>query len=61
MSPELASLGVGFMDIDDALRECEIAIVLVDHDEFKMVPLAQRRHLDVIDTRGIWQDMPVRT
>jgi len=61
LTPELASLGVGFMDIDDALRECEIAIVLVDHDEFKMVPLAQRRHLDVIDTRGIWQDMPVRT
>ena len=41
--------------------QCEIAILLVDHDEFKMVPLAERRHLDVIDTRGIWQDMPVRT
>jgi hypothetical protein len=26
-----------------------------------LVPLAERRHLDVIDTRGIWQDMPVRT
>lgn len=42
-------------------RECEIAIVLVGHGEFKMVPLAQRRRLDVIDTRGTWQDMPVRT
>ena len=45
----------------DALHACEIAILLVDHDEFKMTPLAERRHLDVIDTRGIWQDMPVRT
>jgi UDP-N-acetyl-D-mannosaminuronic acid dehydrogenase len=50
-----------FLGIDEALRSCEIAILLVDHDEFKMVPLAERRHLDVIDTRGIWQDMPART
>ncbi|CAH1669235.1 UDP-N-acetyl-D-mannosamine dehydrogenase [Hyphomicrobiales bacterium] len=61
LTPELAGHGVGFMNIDEALRDCEIAIVLVDHDEFKMVPLAQRRHLDVVDTRGIWQDMPART
>jgi UDP-N-acetyl-D-mannosaminuronic acid dehydrogenase len=58
---ELADYRVGFMNIDEALRSCEIAILLVDHDEFKMIPLAERRHLDVIDTRGIWQDMPVRT
>ncbi|HWW46419.1 MAG TPA: UDP-N-acetyl-D-mannosamine dehydrogenase [Xanthobacteraceae bacterium] len=53
--------GTELVSLDDALRSCEIAILLVDHDEFKMVPLAERRHLDVIDTRGIWQDMPVRT
>jgi UDP-N-acetyl-D-mannosaminuronic acid dehydrogenase len=58
---ELAEHCVGFMNIEEALRSCEIAILLVDHDEFKMVPLSERRHLDVIDTRGIWQDMPVRT
>lgn len=58
---ELADHRVGFMTIEEALRSCEIAILLVDHDEFKMVPLSERRHLDVIDTRGIWQDMPVRT
>jgi UDP-N-acetyl-D-mannosaminuronic acid dehydrogenase len=58
---ELADHRVGFMNIDEALRSCEIAILLVDHDEFKMIPLAERRHLDVIDTRGIWQDMPART
>ncbi|MEH2475566.1 UDP-N-acetyl-D-mannosaminuronic acid dehydrogenase [Nitrobacteraceae bacterium AZCC 2161] len=58
---ELEKYGAEFMGIDEALRSCEIAVLLVDHDEFKMVPLAERRHLDVIDTRGIWQDMPVRT
>jgi UDP-N-acetyl-D-mannosaminuronic acid dehydrogenase len=58
---ELADLGAEFMDIDEAIHACEIAILLVDHDEFKLVPLAERRHLDVIDTRGVWQDMPART
>lgn len=61
LPPDLADHRVGFMNIDEALRSCEIAVVLVDHDEFKMIPLAERRHLDVIDTRGIWQDMPLRT
>src|ERR1700681_4882278 len=37
LPPELADHGVGFMNIDEALRSCEIAIVLVDHDEFKMI------------------------
>jgi UDP-N-acetyl-D-mannosaminuronic acid dehydrogenase len=59
--PELARHGAELMNIDQALQACEIAVLLVDHDEFKMMPLAERRHLDVIDTRGIWQDMPVRT
>lgn len=53
--------GADLVTIDEALRTCEIAIVLVDHDEFKMVPISERRHLDVIDTRGIWLDMPGRT
>ena len=60
LPPELADCRVGFVSIDEALRSCEVAIILVDHDEFRMVPLAERRHLDVIDTRGIWQDMPMR-
>ncbi|MBW5438039.1 UDP-N-acetyl-D-mannosamine dehydrogenase [Bradyrhizobium canariense] len=61
LPPELAEYEIGFLNIDEALRVCEIALLLVDHDEFRMIPLAERRHLDVIDTRGIWQDMPLRT
>jgi UDP-N-acetyl-D-mannosaminuronic acid dehydrogenase len=57
---QIAEHGAVLTDLDDAIRSCEIAIVLVDHDHFKMIPLAERRHLAVIDTRGIWQDMPVR-
>jgi UDP-N-acetyl-D-mannosaminuronic acid dehydrogenase len=59
LPPQLRDLGAELMNVDQALHACEIAILLVDHDEFKLVPLAARRHLDVIDTRGIWQDMPV--
>jgi UDP-N-acetyl-D-mannosaminuronic acid dehydrogenase len=57
LPPLLAERGAELMDLDEAIRTCEIAIVLVDHDQFKMIPLGERRHLTVIDTRGIWQDM----
>jgi UDP-N-acetyl-D-mannosaminuronic acid dehydrogenase len=54
---EIAKHGAELMDLDAAIKTCEVAIVLVDHDQFKMIPLAERRHLAVVDTRGIWQDM----
>ena len=57
---DLAASGAVLTDLDEAIRTCEVAIVLVDHDQFKIVPLAERRHLAVLDTRGIWQDMPNR-
>ena len=33
-------------------------IVLVDHDVFRVVPLAERQGKAVYDTRGIWPDQP---
>lgn len=54
---KIAELGAQLTDLDEAIKGCEIAVVLVDHDQFKMIPLGERRHLAVIDTRGIWQDM----
>lgn len=44
------------IDLDTALRECEILIVLVDHDLFKSVPVEERAGKIVYDTRGIWGD-----
>ena len=58
LPPEIAEHGAELMELDEAIKTCEVAIVLVDHDQFKMIPLGERRHLAVIDTRGIWQDMP---
>ncbi|MBK6800029.1 MAG: UDP-N-acetyl-D-mannosamine dehydrogenase [Novosphingobium sp.] len=46
------------IDIDTALETAEILIVLVDHDQFRAVPLAERAGKLVYDTRGIWLDQP---
>ncbi len=46
------------IDIDTALESCGILIVLVDHDVFRSVPLAERANKLVYDTRGIWLDQP---
>ena len=41
-------------DIDSALMECDVMIVLVDHDIFKSVPSEERAGKVIYDTRGIW-------
>jgi len=46
------------VDIDTALAGCEILIVLVDHDLFRSIPLSERAHKIVYDTRGIRPDQP---
>jgi UDP-N-acetyl-D-mannosaminuronic acid dehydrogenase len=54
----LAATGAQLTDIDTALETCPIMIVLVDHDVFKSVPVAERADKLVYDTRGIWPDQP---
>ncbi|MXO65699.1 UDP-N-acetyl-D-mannosamine dehydrogenase [Altericroceibacterium endophyticum] len=55
---EFEGTGAQQIDIDTALEECDILIVLVDHDVFRSVPLAERVTKQVYDTRGIWPDQP---
>lgn len=52
--PGALSEGVEFRSIEEALAEATIALVLVDHKEFKALPLSSFDHLYLIDTRGIW-------
>jgi UDP-N-acetyl-D-mannosaminuronic acid dehydrogenase len=56
---EFEGTGAAQIDIDAALERCEVLIVLVDHDLFKSVPLAERIGKLVYDTRGIWPDQPL--
>lgn len=53
-----AGSGTRLVDIDDAIEQCDIFVVLVDHDVFKSVPLDERAGKLVYDTRGIWPDQP---
>lgn len=55
---EFTDTGASLIDIDTALEECGVLIVLVDHDVFRSVPLAERADKAVYDTRGIWPDQP---
>jgi UDP-N-acetyl-D-mannosaminuronic acid dehydrogenase len=55
---EFTDTGATLVDIDTALEQCGVLIVLVDHDVFKSVPLAERAAKAVYDTRGIWPDQP---
>ncbi len=58
LPPVLAATGARLIDIDTAIEQCPIMIVLVDHDVFRSVPLEERRDKAVLDTRGIWPDQP---
>ncbi|WEK42268.1 MAG: UDP-N-acetyl-D-mannosamine dehydrogenase [Candidatus Sphingomonas colombiensis] len=53
----LAAAGARLIDIDSAIADCPIMIVLVDHDIFRSVPIEERASKHVLDTRGIWGDM----
>ncbi len=55
---EFEGTGATLTDIDSALETCDILVLLVDHDVFKSVPLAERADKQVYDTRGIWPDQP---
>ena len=55
---EFTDSGASLIDIDTALETCDVLIVLVDHDVFRVVPLAERAGHAVYDTRGIWPDQP---
>ncbi len=55
---EFEGTAAELIDIDTALETSDVLIVLVDHDQFKAVPLAERARHAVYDTRGIWLDQP---
>ena len=55
---EFTDTGAELVDLDTALETCDVMIVLVDHDLFRSVPLAEREDKTVYDTRGIWADQP---
>ena len=55
---EFAGTKAQLVELDDALADCDLLIVLVDHDIFKSIPLEERDAKIVYDTRGLWPDQP---
>ena len=53
---EFDGTGAELVDIDTALEECGVLVVLVDHDVFRVIPFEERSAAMVYDTRGIWPD-----
>jgi len=51
----LTQHGVKQIDLNDALANSGILIVLVDHEEFRRVSSEQRDGAVIYDTRGIWR------
>ncbi|MET0371486.1 MAG: UDP-N-acetyl-D-mannosamine dehydrogenase [Sphingobium sp.] len=57
---EFAGTAAELIDLDTALEQCGVFVILVDHDMFKSVPVDERLDKAVYDTRGIWPDQPRR-
>ena len=55
---EFVGTGAALVELDDALAQCDMLIVLVDHDLFRSIPLEERADKLVYDTRGLWPDQP---
>lgn len=54
----LAKHGARKIELEEALDQSAILVVLVDHDAFRRVNAERRNGAIVYDTRGIWQHMP---
>lgn len=52
--PESNSKSFKLQNIESALVEADIIVLLVDHKEFKKIPAAMVAKKKLIDTRGVW-------
>ncbi len=55
---EFEGTGARLETLDAALASCDVLILLVDHDLFRSVPLAERAGKAIYDTRGLWSERP---
>jgi UDP-N-acetyl-D-mannosaminuronic acid dehydrogenase len=55
LPPVLSCRGAELIDLDSALSTCGVLLLLVDHDDFKMVSASERGAALVYDARGIWR------
>lgn len=62
LPPELAAIGsVRLAQLDEAIAEADIVLVLVDHEDFKRFDVSVLRGKKVVDTRGVWPEVEPQT
>ena len=54
--PEILSIPLSLVSIDTAIKDSDIILLLVDHDEFKSIDDIHKKFkgFKIIDTKGIW-------
>lgn len=53
--PQKLKSKIQLVDINTAIDNSDIAVLLVDHSEFRSIPLEKLNRLIIIDTKGIWK------
>ncbi|WP_373778629.1 UDP-N-acetyl-D-mannosamine dehydrogenase [Glaesserella sp.] len=53
LPPKLAAKGISLIDLDTALKQVDVLVLLVDHKEFKEAVSISSESI-VVDTKGIW-------
>lgn len=46
---------VRLVGLDEAIRDCGVLVLLVDHDDFKTLKKSEVDHMSLIDTRGMFR------
>lgn len=46
---------VSLVSVDDAIAKADVLVLLVDHDQFKAIDVAQLGDTQLVDTRGVWR------
>lgn len=49
------SVNVKLVEIDEALKDADVVLLLVDHREFKDIDVNRLNSIELIDTRGMWR------
>ncbi len=55
LPPPLAGYGIRFAELDDALQEADVVVLLVNHRAFRQVDRGFLKEKVVIDTWGMWR------
>ena len=58
---DLAGLPASLVGIEEALRQADIVVLLVDHSAFAEIDPRWLAGKTVIDTRGLWRHLPKQT